>query len=61
MFETGAEEAAYDKGWAHAKPYWEDKYQEKLIKAIMDDRALEIQVRDYVIDVIESIEPEDVE
>ncbi len=57
-------DANYERGWEHAKPYWEAKYQQRVIDSVSQNITLQAafstDVMAYLIEIIESIEPEDV-
>lgn len=61
-FETGEEEAAYDRGFEVSKDYWIPKAQEMLVEAILKDwellGSLKPEQVAHVIRVIEDFDHE---
>lgn len=63
MFETGAEELAYDKGFAAGKPYWVAIDREELTEALIKDqiiRTLTVEQLEYLVAFIDNFPNEDV-
>lgn len=57
-------DANYERGWEHAKPYWEAKYQQRVIDSLLADGVLSIAISagllEYIVNIIDAVEPEDV-
>lgn len=64
MFETGAEEVAYDRGFSAAKPYWVAIDRQELIERLLDDAVIrttfEVDQVNYLVDLIDNLPNEDV-
>lgn len=64
MFETGAEEVAYDRGFAHAKPYWVGIDRQELIDTLLDDSVIrttfQVEQVQYLVNLIDNLPNEDV-
>jgi hypothetical protein len=64
MINDGDIGIAYEKGWNHAKPYWEDKYQDRVREALNTNPEIRDALTIYqimlVTSIINGIEPEDI-
>lgn len=54
----------YDQGWNHAKPFWEEKFQQRLIENLNNDAVIQTNVPtewlEYFVRIIDETQPEDV-
>ena len=59
-----AYEEGYDKGFDDGKPYWEYKYQQRIIEALNVDAVLQIAIPtealERVVEIIDGLDPADI-
>lgn len=57
-------EVGYDTGFDHGKPYWEGKYQDRIVEAVSQNITLQLALSPeqmvYLIEIIQAVAPADI-